>query len=108
MSRRRDEWYGDGHPPACTCVACNNRRLGSLSSGQGGEGGRRGGIGTADWPRDPQRGGESKSWLKRFFVGAVLIVVTGLIGFFAIHYSQGANGSDAAAMVLDDVRVLTT
>ena len=36
MPRRRDEWnYLSGHPPACTCSECNQRRLESLLRGTG-------------------------------------------------------------------------
>ena len=28
MSRREDEYLADSHPKACTCVACNEKRLG--------------------------------------------------------------------------------
>ncbi len=41
MPSRRDEWYREGHPPACTCVACNNRRLGISSFGRSGRSARR-------------------------------------------------------------------
>lgn len=106
MPSRWDQWYSGGHPPTCTCVACNDRRLGRLGAGQGG-GGRRGAIGVAERPDYPRRD-EGKSWFRPIFFGALIIVTIGLIGSFSIHFSQGATGADAVAMVVDNVKLTAT
>ena len=107
MPSRRDEWYRGGHPPACTCVSCNTRRLGISSSGGRGGGGRRTTVGATVWSNVP-KGDEGGSWFKHLLVASVVVVAIALISSFVIHSIQGATPSVAAAMVLDDVKLVAT
>ena len=99
MSRRSDEWYRDAHPPACTCVACNDRRLSRHNRPTQ----RRSGYSPRRTYSNPYR---KPNWLKRILLTSILLLVVAWSGLVALHYSNDAIFSDAVAMTGDDARVI--
>lgn len=104
MSRRSDEWYRGSHPPACTCVACNDRRLGRLNRPP-----RRQERQEGFSPRRPSSNRYRKpNWFKRILVTSILLLLAVWSGLTVLHYGKGAIFSHAVAMTGDDVRVIVS
>ncbi len=78
----RPGWYYDGHPPACTCVACNEGGGGrSRSTATATSGGGRGGRPTATATYESENGGGGGGWIWILLVlaGLAIAVVAGCV-----------------------------
>ena len=77
----RPGWYYDGHPPACTCVACNEGGGRSRSTATATYGGGTDGRSTDTATQESGDGGGSRGW-KWVLLAIVVIVVLGRLGSY--------------------------
>ena len=106
----RPQWFYGRHPPTCTCVECNKRRLD-----------RRAGMAqSAESPREARthvqrafRGRRRLQWASRAFwrlaIGLLSSAIIGLVvltgGLVGFHWYQGAPFDTSVRMMIDDYRV---
>ena len=77
----RPGWYYDGHPPACTCVACNEGGGGrSRSTATATSGGGRGGRPTATATYESEKGGGGGGWIWILLVLAGVAIAVVAVG----------------------------
>ena len=77
----RPGWYYDGHPPACTCVACNEGGGGrSRSTATATSGGGRGGRPTATATYESENGGGGGGWIWILLVLAGVAIAVVAVG----------------------------
>ena len=106
----RPQWFYGRHPPACTCVECNKRRLDRRASmAQSGESPReaREGIQPAFRSRRRLRRAGRAIW--RVALGLLGLAIVGLVvltgGLVGFHWYQGAPFDTSLKMMTDDYRV---
>ena len=73
----RPGWYHDGHPPACTCVACNEGSRRGRSTATAVYGGGTGGRSTATAYYDDGGGGDGNGW--KWILLAIVVTVVAVV-----------------------------
>ena len=106
----RPQWLYGRHPPACTCVRCNKRRLDQRSGvAHSGESPGQGPIGGQRDFSSRRRSRRVRQAFWRLATGLLWLAIVGLValtgGLIGIHWYQSAPFDTSVRMMIDDYRV---
>ena len=96
----RSSWYYGGHPPTCTCVRCNLKRLGRLQFGASTPTHRSSRRQRA--LRRPRRLWSAALRVVGLAAAVLALLTAGLAGF---HWYKGASFESGFRMTIGDYRV---
>ena len=106
----RPQWFYGRHPPVCTCVKCNRRRLGRLvSMAHSAESPSEARVGIQRASRGRRRLQRASRAFWRLAFGLLRSAIVGLVvltgGLVGFHWYHGAPFDTSLKMMINDYRV---